>query len=347
VKKIRLFTSVIFLSLLAVLVGACVPETDSGLSPADSGPSPEPAEGGIINVYVTDAPPGDEVTSIVVTVAEVQVHRALAEQEQSDEGTQNQEQEQEQSQPNGGEWITIDISEDAATFDLLEIKGIEQYLGTNQVEAGKYTQVRLVVDTIMVAFGGGELEEAEVSSGELKIVRSFDVIAGEATALVLDFDADRMVTVTGAGNVKVKPVIKLTVKKEKGQDGEEPEENGDEQPPVGMLEDTTWMLQSYGEQDNLNAVLEGTEITAFFDSAVGQVNGSAGCNSYSGGYEIDDSELSILQLANTEMACLEPEGTMDQEQQYLSLLQAAESYRVEDGALQINCGGQVLLYTAE
>ena len=251
--KVRLFIGIILLSLLTVLLGGCVLETDS----EPSSETTETTSGGIINMYVTDAPPDNEVTSIVVTVAEVRVHRASAEQEmemereqeQSSEDTQTQEQEweqeQEQLQEDGGEWITIDISEDAATFNLLEIEGIEQYLGTNQVEAGKYTQVRLVVDTIMVAFDGGELEEADVSSGALKIVRSFDVIAGEAIALVLDFDADRMVTVTGAGKIKIKPVIKLTVKQDKGKDGEEG--NGGEQPSVDMLENTTWILQSYGE----------------------------------------------------------------------------------------------------
>jgi heat shock protein HslJ len=44
---------------------------------------------------------------------------------------------------------------------------------------------------------------------------------------------------------------------------------------------------------------------------------------------------------------MEPEGVMDQEQQYLEILQAAESYSIEDGELQINCGNQVLIYTAE
>lgn len=348
--KVRLFIGIILLSLLTVLLGGCVLETDS----EPSSETTETTSGGIINMYVTDAPPDNEVTSIVVTVAEVRVHRASAEQEmemereqeQSSEDTQTQEQEweqeQEQLQEDGGEWITIDISEDAATFNLLEIEGIEQYLGTNQVEAGKYTQVRLVVDTIMVAFDGGELEEADVSSGALKIVRSFDVIAGEATALVLDFDADRMVTVTGAGKIIIKPVIKLTVKPDKGKDGEEG--NGGEQPSVDMLENTTWILQSYGEPENLTVALEGTEITAFFDSAEDQVNGSAGCNSYFGGYIIDNSELSILQLANTEMACLDPEGVMDQEQKYLEILQAAESYSTEDGELRINCGDQILIF---
>ena len=115
-----------------------------------------------------------------------------------------------------------------------------------------------------------------------------------------------------------------------------------------FIENTDWVLQSYGEFGNLKNVLTDTEITAEFVSSEGTVEGSAGCNSYSGSYEVKDSQLSIPgPIAATEMYCQEPEGVMEQERQYLELLQAAESYSVEDGELQINCGGQVLIYTTE
>jgi len=319
------------------LVGGCTLGTDEITSLAGSG---------ILNVYVTDAPPREEVTSIMVTLSEVQVHKAAAEQEQeqqqSGEGAQILEQEQ---QGEGG-WITINISQDAAEFDLLDIEGIEQFLGSSEIGAGKYTQVRLVVDTIKVAFKNasgneGELEEAEVPSKELKLVHPFDIVEGETTALVIDFDADRMVTVTGAGKIIVKPVVKLTVKQDKssGQNGETED---------AILEDTDWVLQSYGELGNLKDVLTDTEITAEFVSSEGVVEGSAGCNSYSGSYEVEDSQLSIPgPIAATEMYCEEPEGVMDQERQYFEILQAAESYSVEDGELQINCGSQVLIFKGD
>ncbi len=188
--KPKLYLVIAILGILAVAGGACAQ------------PAPTPTPSGTLQVYVTDAPPRDEVTSIMVTVTEVQVHKAVAEQEQ----------EQEQTQQGEDEWITIDINDNATPFDLLQIKGIEQFLGASEVAAGKYTQVRLVVDTIQVALGGGELQDATVPSKELKIVRLFDVIAGEATTLILDFEADKMVTVTGSGKIIVKPVVKLTVR---------------------------------------------------------------------------------------------------------------------------------------
>ncbi|MFC1984562.1 DUF4382 domain-containing protein [Chloroflexota bacterium] len=335
--RIRLLVCVVVTSLLTVPVGGCALETGEITSLDGSG---------ILNVYVTDAPPRGEVASIMVKLLEVQVHQAVAEQEQeqqqSGEGAPTQEQEQ---QGEGG-WITINVSQDAAEFDLLDIEGIEQFLGSSEIEVGKYTQVRLVVDTIKVAFkdasgNEGELEEAEVPSKELKLVHPFDIVESEITALVIDFDADKMVTVTGADKIIVKPVVKLTIKQDKpsGQNGEVED---------AILEDTDWVLQSYGEPGNLKDILTDTEITAEFVSSKGTVEGSAGCNSYSGSYEVEDSQLLIPgPVAATEMYCMEPEGVMEQEQQYLETLQAAESYSVEDRELQINCGDQILIYTVE
>jgi len=113
------------------------------------------------------------------------------------------------------------------------------------------------------------------------------------------------------------------------------------------IEDTTWVLESYGEQENQQAVLEGTEITATFESAEGQIKGSAGCNSYFGDYQVDKNKLSISMVAHTEMYCMEPEGVMEQETQYLRLLSTAESYEVIEGKLQIIAGSQLLVFKAE
>ena len=111
------------------------------------------------------------------------------------------------------------------------------------------------------------------------------------------------------------------------------------------FEDKEWVLESYGEPENVQSVIEGTEITATFSSTGHEVRGSAGCNSYFGDYQINKDELSIPVLANTERACLEPEGVMDQEQQYLQTLGLAESYEIKDGKLHITCSdGAVLVF---
>ena len=116
--------------------------------------------------------------------------------------------------------------------------------------------------------------------------------------------------------------------------------------PNSSLEDVKWFLESYGEQNNMITVIEGSEITATFDSTQSEVGGSAGCNTYFAGYEVSGNELAIFEMVYTEMACISPEGIMDQEQEYLSLLANAQSFGIDGATLIISCsGGQQLYFT--
>ena len=215
------------LSLVVLITGGCspaqvtapatpaAPDTDTGTP--DTGAGAGAGVGiGTIEIHVTDAPPDDDVTSIMVTVEEVKIHKAVAEQEQEHQGTENasqtQEQEQQQEQQGEGEWISIEITGDNP-FDLVELKdgGLEELLASENVTAGKYTQIRMIIDKIEVSLGENGLEEATLPSGELKFVRPFDIVEGETTVLLLDFDADKSITVTGGGKIIVKPVVKLAI----------------------------------------------------------------------------------------------------------------------------------------
>ena len=114
----------------------------------------------------------------------------------------------------------------------------------------------------------------------------------------------------------------------------------------GGLEDITWLLESYGEPESLQTVLEGTEITAIFDSAEGQVTGSAGCNSYWADYEANGNKLPFTSLFWTEIGCVSPEGVMEQEQEFLSLLANVQSFQADDTTLTIICSdGRQLYFT--
>jgi len=318
--KSKLYLITTILVILSLAAGACTQPT----------PPAVPEGNGTISVYVTDAPADDEVTGIVVTLSEVQVHMVLPEQEQS--ATVNQ------SQDDGGKWVTIDTGDDA-TFDLLQIEGIEQFLGESEVEAAKYTQVRLVVDEVQVSLGSSDLTHATLPSGELKLVHPFDVMAGETIALIIDFEAKKMVTVTGAGNINVKPVAKLIIRKEKPADQDEKQETI----KSIALEDMEWILASYGDPDNLTMVLEDTEITAIFNSPERRISGSAGCNNYFAEYEINQNELTLNSpVGSTKMAC--PEAVMNQEAEYLEILQNIESFDIEGVQLRIVSGDKLLLF---
>jgi len=109
------------------------------------------------------------------------------------------------------------------------------------------------------------------------------------------------------------------------------------------LEDTTWVLESYGEKGNMQAVLEDTEITIEFKSAESNFSGSGGCNNYFGSYEINKNELTIKPpIGATEMAC--PEPIMDQEQEYLKLLETTETFQIQNVKLIISCSGNKGLF---
>ena len=111
------------------------------------------------------------------------------------------------------------------------------------------------------------------------------------------------------------------------------------------LESKTWVLISYGVEGRLETVLKGAEITVMFIPDEDEIRGSSGCNHYFGDYEITGSELTVSNLAFTEMACLTPEGVMEQEQLFLSMLTAAESFQVQGKQLIIlSANDQVLKF---
>ncbi len=166
------------------------------------------AKTGTIEVRVTDAPPGYEIISIMVTVSESEEEgEGVAARRAGDNGD--------------GEWESIGIIEDNNPFDLTELEdGLQTVLAMASVPAGKYTQIRMTIDSVYVTYqkdgGTAVTVEATLPSGELKFVRPFDVVEGETTVLLLDFIADKSVTITGAtqddeAKVIFKPVVRLSI----------------------------------------------------------------------------------------------------------------------------------------
>ncbi len=82
-----------------------------------------------------------------------------------------------------------------------------------------------------------------------------------------------------------------------------------------------------------------------FESDGAKVGGTGGCNGYGGTYELDVDKLKFLELMTTLMYC--NEQINDQEEEYLAILQAAESYEIKGDKLTINSGDNVLIYTKE
>ncbi len=101
------------------------------------------------------------------------------------------------------------------------------------------------------------------------------------------------------------------------------------------LEGTSWQVISYNNgKGGVTSLIIGTEISANFGED-GQLTGNSGCNSYFAEYEADGDNISIGTAGATEMACIEPEGVMEQEQQYLAALETAAAYKIEGLSMEM------------
>ena len=190
---------------------------------------------GMIEVRVTDPPPPD-MEHIWVEIRNLEVHK------------------------DGGPWTTIAVEADP--FDLKAIEGIEEFLASQVVEAGRYTQLRLDTETVTVV-AGGEEHDAKVPSGKIKLVRTFEVKENETTVITLDFDGKKSVLVTGKGKYIFKPVIKLLVS--------------------AGAETTSPTVVSTSPEDNASDVAITTVVSATFSEAMDEATITAGSFTLSDG----------------------------------------------------------------
>jgi peptidyl-Lys metalloendopeptidase len=101
------------------------------------------------------------------------------------------------------------------------------------------------------------------------------------------------------------------------------------------LAGTEWVLVSLKG----NALMEGKTVTLHFGDT--SIEGSGGCNTYGGSYTASGDSVNLSDVYWTEMACMEPEGIMEQEQVYFQALNAAAGYRVNGDRLELTDGAGV------
>ena len=96
------------------------------------------------------------------------------------------------------------------------------------------------------------------------------------------------------------------------------------------LAGTAWKVINYNNGNQaVVSLITGSEISLNFGTD-GQVNGSAGCNRYTGPYQSRRTRRSrSARWRRRMMACASPEGVMEQETKYLAALQNAATYSID------------------
>ena len=105
------------------------------------------------------------------------------------------------------------------------------------------------------------------------------------------------------------------------------------------LSGSAWIMVSYDG----TTLLPDTAMTASFED--GRISGSASCNHYFGSYKLKGDQIQIDGLGWTEMACMDPEGIMEQEQQVMRYLSKAATFSIHGQDMQIITGsGEILVF---
>jgi len=291
------------LALVAVLAVGCTGATSLMPTPSETPAPTLPAGMGTLEVRVTDAPPEyGTIEEIWITVVDseeegIAVHKAVAEQEHLGEGDQNQVQQGE------GEWITIPITGDNNPFELLSLQkeGLDALLGEADVPDGKYTQIRMTIEKVEIYFEGEtEPVEAKLPSGKLKFVRPFNVVDGETTIILLDFIADKSVTITGKGDVIFKPVIKLSI-----QQGDKPHQLTEVEGTISAVdtdESTVSIIPEDGTEEDtiVLSVNSQTEITLGGEEAtLDDLDGLGEENSVTASYYLNNLKATQIDVESS------------------------------------------------
>jgi heat shock protein HslJ len=106
--------------------------------------------------------------------------------------------------------------------------------------------------------------------------------------------------------------------------------------PPEELTKTRWVLVSYLDERDNQASVPPLITAAIEFQKDGQITGFTGCNNYVGTYRIDGGLITISDLGSTEKYCPSPEGIMNFEDQYLSLLSDTTRYNLDGNELTLS-----------
>ena len=145
-------------------------------------------EKGTLLLKITDAPGDLNISEALITISFVEVHIAA--------GGNN----------SSAEWVTV-INE-TQQFDLIMLENVTDILGSQTLEIGIYTQIRLHIDEALVTIDNVQYN-LEIPSKTVKLVHQFIIEPEDTTTLILDFDIQDSVHKTGSDKYILQPTIQV------------------------------------------------------------------------------------------------------------------------------------------
>ena len=174
--------SIFLLSVLSIFVLIGCSDQTTNVDPVD--------QNGRLKMYLIDSPAA--LDSVIICVTRVEVHKA------GNDSTSG--------------WFVINDS--TRYFDLLQLtNGASAILGDTSLTAGQYTQIRLFIGDGSYVIDQGIKHFLEVPSGSqsgLKLIHQFTIESNKLYELLLDFNVEKSIVITGNGQYKLKPTIKVT-----------------------------------------------------------------------------------------------------------------------------------------
>lgn len=189
--KLRLMQSAIAAAAMALLtIGGMVSCSDTT----------EPMRTGSLRMNLVDAPAQlESVDSLIVVFEKVLVHKSSG------------------AESSDGGWVVVldnTLPVESRTFDLLQlVNGVFATLGEVELEVGRYTQARIIVESATL-FVGGTPKNLSIPSGAqtgIKLVRGFMIEPDVVTEVVADFDVASSLheSPPGSGDYVLQPTIRL------------------------------------------------------------------------------------------------------------------------------------------
>jgi heat shock protein HslJ len=109
---------------------------------------------------------------------------------------------------------------------------------------------------------------------------------------------------------------------------------------AATLNNRKWFLESIANRKTFVAI-KGVFIN--FDERKKSAGGDTGCNVFGGSYKAGKSSISIINTISTMRACVEDDGKMQTEREFLDGLREAKRYEISDEHLRLFSGAKLLL----